>query len=171
MSGKGTVLAEETREDTAPPGAEIEASLWDRPGFLIRRLHQIHVALFLEECRSFDVTPVQYAVLTALSIAPGRDQITLARDAGIDRTNVADVLKRLAERGLIARRHGAADRRVRLAFLTPEGGALTRRMEAAMLRAQERLVAPLNESDRAHLMRSLAALVAANNEFSRAPTR
>ena len=159
------------RNDAAPPASEIEARLWDRPGFLIRRLHQIHVALFLEECRGFDVTPVQYAVLTALAIAPGRDQITLARDAGIDRTNVADVLKRLAERGLIERRRGAADRRVRLAYLTPEGAALTERMEAAMLRAQERLVAPLSEAERARLMRSLAALVAANNEFSRAPTR
>ena len=158
-------------EDAAPPAAEIEARLWDRPGFLIRRLHQIHVALFLEECRGFDVTPVQYAVMTALSIAPGRDQITLARDTGIDRTNVADVLKRLAQRGLIERRRGAADRRVRLAYLTPDGEALTERMEAAMLRAQERLVAPLTEADRARLMRSLAALVAANNEFSRAPTR
>ena len=163
MSGYG--------KDVAEPAGEIEARLWDRPGFLIRRLHQIHVALFLEECRSFDVTPVQYAVMTALSIAPGRDQITLARDAGIDRTNVADVLKRLAQRGLIERRQGAADRRVRLAYLTPRGEALTKRMEAAMLRAQERLVAPLNEADRARLMRSLAALVAANNEFSRAPTR
>ena len=158
-------------EDGATPASEIEARLWDRPGFLIRRLHQIHVALFLEECRSFDVTPVQYAVMTALSIAPGRDQITLARDAGIDRTNAADVLKRLAQRGLIERRQGAADRRVKLAYLTPEGEALTKRMEAAMLRAQERLVAPLGEGDRAQLMRSLAALVAANNEFSRAPTR
>ena len=157
--------------DAAAPAAEIEARLWDRPGFLIRRLHQIHVALFLEECRTFDVTPVQYAVMTALSIAPGRDQITLARDAGIDRTNAADVLKRLAQRGLIERRQGAADRRVKLAYLTREGEALTKRMEAAMLRAQERLVAPLGEADRAQLMRSLAALVAANNEFSRAPTR
>ena len=158
-------------EHAAQPATEIEARLWDRPGFLIRRLHQIHVALFLEECRTFDVTPVQYAVMTALSIAPGRDQITLARDAGIDRTNAADVLKRLAQRGLIERRQGAADRRVKLAYLTPEGEALTKRMEAAMLRAQERLVAPLGEADRARLMRSLAALVAANNEFSRAPTR
>ena len=163
-------MSGDARVDTAP-AAEIEARLWDRPGFLIRRLHQIHVALFLEECRTFDVTPVQYAVMTALSIAPGRDQITLARDAGIDRTNAADVLKRLAQRGLIERRQGAADRRVKLAYLTQEGEALTKRMEAAMLRAQERLVAPLDEGDRARLMRSLAALVAANNEFSRAPTR
>ena len=34
-------------------------SLMRRPGFLVRRLHQIHLALFAEECAAFDLTPVQ----------------------------------------------------------------------------------------------------------------
>ena len=126
---------------------------------------------FLEECREFDVTPVQYALMTALLLEPGRDQISLARDAGVDRTNVADVLQRLEQRGVITRKLSTQDRRVKLAFLTPKGKTLTRKMEAAMLKAQDRLVAPLSKKDRAQLMKSLAALVAANNEFSRAPTR
>ena len=58
--------------------ADLRTSLWERPGFLIRRLHQIHVALFLEECREFDVTPVQYALMTALIVTPGLDQITIS---------------------------------------------------------------------------------------------
>ena len=37
--------------------------LMSRPGFLIRRLHQIHIALFLEECAGVDITPVQYTLL------------------------------------------------------------------------------------------------------------
>ena len=28
--------------------------LWSRPGFLVRRLHQIHYALFFEECRALE---------------------------------------------------------------------------------------------------------------------
>jgi hypothetical protein len=44
-------------------------------------------------------------------------------------------------------------------------------MEDTVYRAQERLVSPLSETDRAHLMKSLAELVEANNKFSRAPTR
>ena len=40
--------------------------LQERPGFLIRRLHQIHVALFMEECAAESITPVQYSILTAL---------------------------------------------------------------------------------------------------------
>ena len=32
--------------------------LWSRPGFLVRRLNQIHYALFFEECTSPNITPV-----------------------------------------------------------------------------------------------------------------
>jgi len=74
--------------------------LWGRPGFLLRRLHQIHYALFFEECAGFDITPVQYGLLTTLSLNPDLDQNSLARELGIDRTNVADVLNR--QRRLLA---------------------------------------------------------------------
>src|SRR6266446_4438111 len=71
--------------------------LWGRPGFLLRRLHQIHYALFFEECAGFDITPVQYGLLTTVSLNPDLDQNSLARELGIDRTNVADVLNRSEE--------------------------------------------------------------------------
>ena len=77
-----------------------EMPLWGRPGYLLRRLHQIHYALFFEECAGFDITPVQYGLLTTLSLNPNLDQNSLARELGIDRTNVADVLNRLARRSL-----------------------------------------------------------------------
>ena len=73
--------------------------LWGRPGFLLRRLHQIHYALFFEECAGFDITPVQYGLLTTLSLNPDLDQNSLARELGIDRTNVADVLNALRDAG------------------------------------------------------------------------
>src|SRR5262249_56254952 len=73
-----------------------DMQLWGRPGYLLRRLHQIHYALFFEECAGFDITPVQYGLLTTLSLNPDLDQNSLARELGIDRTNVADVLNRLA---------------------------------------------------------------------------
>src|SRR5262245_22870620 len=73
-----------------------EMPLWGRPGYLLRRLHQIHYALFFEECAEYEITPVQYGLLTTLSLNPNLDQNSLARELGIDRTNVADVLNRLA---------------------------------------------------------------------------
>ncbi len=142
--------------------------LWRRPGFLVRRLHQIHSALFHEECAAFDITPVQYAVLSTISLNPGADQQSIAQDVGIDRTNVADVLSRLARRGLIRRQRGETDRRATLAWLTPEGETLTRAMLSAMRNAQERLLSPLDEPERDTFMSLLLRLIDANNDASRA---
>src|SRR5262245_21242648 len=73
-------------------------------GYRLRRLHDIHYTLFFEECAGYDITPVQYGLLTTLSLNPDIDQNSLGRALGIDRTNVADVLSRLARRVLVARR-------------------------------------------------------------------
>lgn len=146
-------------------------TLWERPGYLVRRLHQIHVAIFLDECAEFGMTPVQFAVVTALLNNPDADQITIAQEAGIDRTNVADVLARLEHRGLIVRKRGLADRRMRIASLTEEGERIGREMEHASLRAQAKFMAALSPEKRHQLMELMTELVVANNEFSRAPAR
>ena len=54
--------------------------LRQRPGFLIRRLHQIHVALFQQKCADFEITPLQYSLLSALAKRGTADQTTLAAD-------------------------------------------------------------------------------------------
>ena len=164
-----TLSKSRSAEDMAGTGSRTD--LWQRPGYLIRRLHQIHVAMFIEECTAFNITPVQYAVMTALLNRPGLDQISIAHEAAIDRTNVADVLARLEDRGLLQREVSASDRRMKLARLTPDGERIARDMEDHMQKAQERFVAPLSTGERAQLMELMSKLVAANNEFSRAPTR
>jgi DNA-binding MarR family transcriptional regulator len=155
----------------ARPGAPPRLPLWSRPGYLVRRVHQIHSALFADECRDYNITPVQYGVLTALLHFPGSDQVSLGAEVGIDRTNAADVLERLAERGLVKRERSERDRRMMLAYLTPEGEALTRDMHGAMQRAQERLLAPLAPGDRERFMAMLVTLVDAGNDLGRAAAR
>lgn len=150
------------------PGNKVLLPLWSRPGYLVRRLHQIHQALFAEECKAYNITPVQYGLLTALSVHPGIDQVSLAAELGIDRTNVADVLARLTARGLVRRESSPEDRRVKLASLTDAGARLTSQMHEAMQRAQDRLIAPLAPSERHHFMEMLARLVEANNQYGRA---
>jgi DNA-binding MarR family transcriptional regulator len=145
--------------------------LFSRPGFLVRRLNQIHYAMFFEECKQFNITPVQYGMLTALSVSPGLDQKALGHELGLDRTNTADVLKRLEERGLVTRKQSADDGRVKHAFNTAEGETITERMHASMLTAQKRLLAPLNDADKKKFMELLLILVEANNEFGRASMR
>ncbi|KJK18150.1 MarR family transcriptional regulator [Burkholderiaceae bacterium 16] len=159
-------------EDQAPseedPAKEL---LWARPGFLVRRLHQIHVAMFFEECKSASITPVQYAILTVLSVLPGLDQTSLGQEVGFDRTTTADVVRRLEERGLVERKDNPADRRTRHVHLTKEGQEVVASLRADMERAQERMLAPLRPAQRKVFMDLLATLVEANNDYSRTVLR
>src|SRR3954467_3698843 len=100
-----------------------------RPGFLLRRLHQIHVALFASKCARFDVTPVQYSLMSALALRGAADQTTLASDVALDRTTVTGALKRLQKRGLIRRTAAREDRRSQEFRLTPAGSRVLLRME------------------------------------------
>ena len=145
--------------------------LWSRPGFLVRRLNQIHYAMFFEECKTQNVTPVQYGILTALSLTPWLDQTAVGLELGLDRTTTADVLKRLQEKGLVDRRINPLDRRSRQAVITPEGLRVMGLLQSGMLRAQQRLLAPLSPRNREIFMKLLATLVDASNDYGRAPLR
>lgn len=146
--------------------------LQSRPGFLIRRLYQIHVALFAEECAAERITPVQYSVLTSLDQLGTVDQATLSRSVALDRTNVADVVARLEGRNLVKRRPSPQDGRMMLSSITREGCELLNRLEPAARRAHERTIAALPRNERALFLEALAYLVAsADQNGSRAASR
>lgn len=144
--------------------------LADLPGYHIRRLHQIAVAIFLQETEAHGVTPVQYAALQCVANAPGIDQRTLARTIGFDTSTIGGVIDRLEARGLLARNAKPDDRRVRLLALTPAGHALLRELQPDMQRAQKRILEPLAPRQRTEFLRMLRTLVETNNEHSRAPS-
>ncbi len=162
----------ETPKKAARPGkvkSRTYDELWNRPGYLIRRLHQIHVGLFVEECGGDDVTPVQSAILTVLQSGEEMDQLTLSTSVGIDRTSGADVIRRLERRGLLTRQSSKFDRRAKLVAITDAGKAFIKRVRPRMAKAQERLVAPLTDDEREEFYRLVNKLVDANNDASRAP--
>ncbi len=140
------------------------------PGHYIRRLQQIAVAIFLQECQAHGITPVQYAALQSIGNTPSTDQRTLARAIGLDTSTVAGVIDRLEARALVLRSASPEDRRVRLLTLTDTGRALLKAAVPAMQRAQQRILDPLPAAQRAEFMRMLKLLVAANNDMSRAPS-
>ena len=154
----------------AEPNA-VPHALADRPGFLIRRLHQIHVALFAEECGQQNVTPVQYSILTVAAAQPGLDQAALGYEVGVDRATLANVLGRLEARGLLRRVQGRADRRLKHVTLTAEGRKLLAGMVAAVQRAHERTIEALPPPERAAFLDALLVLVESGNGFGRARLR
>jgi len=151
--------------------ASFDRYLSRRPGFLIRRLHQIHLALFAEECAAFAVTPVQYSIMTVVAEQPGLEQARLAHEVGIDRATLANVVVRLESRDLVRRDTSANDRRLKLVTLTARGAALLELMDGPARRAHERTVEALPPEELAHFMEVLRRLVDAGNEYGRAPLR
>lgn len=144
-----------------------QTGLQERPGFLIRRIHQIHTALFMQECASEGITPVQYSVLTALDHVGPSEQIVISRAVGLDRTSTADVMQRLEKRKLVRRRTSTKDRRSKIATLTEVGETLLRRIDYAASQAHARTLAPLTGTERRELMHAMAKIVHAFEDVDR----
>jgi MarR family transcriptional regulator, lower aerobic nicotinate degradation pathway regulator len=155
---------------SAPQPAEPDV-LSSRPGFLIRRMHQIHLALFAEECAGFNITPVQYSIMTVIGAQPKLDQARLAYEVGVDRATLANVLARLETKGFVKRTACKNDKRLKLASLSASGVTMLERMRLAVQRAHERTIASLPKADRAIFLSLLMRLVDAENEYGRAPLR
>jgi DNA-binding MarR family transcriptional regulator len=143
-------------------------ALEDLPGHYIRRLQQIAVGIFMDETADVNVTPVQFALLFAASQQTGLDQRTLAGRIGLDTSTIGAVVDRLESRELIERKASPDDKRVRLLSVTPAGKKLLQGVMPAMLRAQDRMLAPLPKADRSKFMSMVKCIVEENKAWSRA---
>ncbi|MCH1880240.1 MarR family transcriptional regulator [Alcaligenes ammonioxydans] len=184
MSGLSMKNHTELKQEKGPKSGEAESlgpvkeenaelfrqKLWSRSGFLVRRLNQIHYAMFYEECKS-DITPVQHGVLSVLMGSPWLDQTTIGYELGLDRTTSAEVIRRLEEKGLLGRRVNPNDRRSRQTYITEAGLAVMQGLSAGMNKAQERLLDPLTTKQRQVFMDMLTRIVEHNNQYGRAALR
>jgi DNA-binding MarR family transcriptional regulator len=125
--------------------------------------------LFFEECGHATITPLQFGMLTVLTEHPeGIDIGALAIQMGTDRSNTADVARRLARRKYVRQEPAKSDRRKVVSRITKEGRAFLKRMEPPMQKSQERLLRPLSVDQRAALIEALRILVRTYNDKGRA---
>jgi len=146
-------------------------AVYTKPGYLFRRMQQIAVAIFVEECKAYDLTPVQYAALVAIHTHPGIDATRLSAVIAFDRSTLGNVIERLEAKRHVERRPAREDKRVKLLHLTRSGATLLRNIMPSVDRAQARMLQPLKSADRKVLMALLSQLVDLNNEASRVPLR
>jgi len=146
-------------------------AVYAAPGYLFRRMQQIAVSIFMEECRSFDLTPVQYAALIAMHTHPGIDATRLSAVIAFDRSTLGSVIERLEAKGYVERKPAPEDKRIKLLYLTKPGAAILREIIPVVERAQARMLQPLKPAARKTLLALLSQLVDLNNEASRVPLR
>jgi DNA-binding MarR family transcriptional regulator len=141
------------------------------PGHLLRRCQQIAVAIFLDACAEFDLTPLQFAVLESLCNDGPQDQVTLGGTTAMDRTTITVVLRNLEGRGLLRREKSRRDQRSKIVTVTSAGKRLLEAALPAVEAAQRRITAPLDADEAERLLELLEKLAKNNNAFSRAPER
>ena len=126
-------------------------------GHLIRRAQQRHAALWQEQV-SAEVSSVQYAALAVLERLPGASQSELGAELDLDRSTVADIVSRLARRGVIERLPHDSDRRRYSLTLTNAGLAEVSRLRPLVVQANARLTDPLSAGELSTL-RTLLELI------------
>jgi DNA-binding MarR family transcriptional regulator len=133
------------------------SALLTAPGYVVRRLQQAYIGAWL---RTVDpiLTGPQFAVLTAVETYPGTDQGSLAQSVDLDRSTMADIVRRLEERGLITRRTDVHDGRRKLLHLTKTGAQAVHEVNTRARRLDERLLETYPAADRRRLLAELTTL-------------
>jgi MarR family transcriptional regulator, temperature-dependent positive regulator of motility len=126
---------------------------------LLHRAGQQAEGVFIVECPPDALTPRQYAVLLAVDNNPEISQTGLVEETGIDRSTLADVVARLAKKGLISRERTRTDARTNALRLTPEGRTALETVHPAALKTDDRILTALKPEQRAELIQALQQIV------------
>lgn len=136
-----------------------------RPGFLLRRAHQIASAQFVEETSNFGVTTTQFGVLTVLALRQPIDQIGVAKILKLDRSTTGLVVQNLEERGLVARLLDPEDRRRRVLHLTTRGRDMLADLQGPSRKARDRVLSTFTPEEAQMLITLLSRFVTNHDEY------
>ncbi|HEX5599887.1 MAG TPA: MarR family transcriptional regulator [Hyphomicrobiaceae bacterium] len=128
-------------------------------------LHLLHRAgqradeLFTARMGEKDLTPRQYAVLKAVASMENPSQTALVEYTGIDRSTIADIVRRLIKRGMLQRRRTAHDARMYAVKLTPSGREALEAAEPIAKATEEQLLSVLPAQQRSIVVQALSTIV------------
>lgn len=140
-------------------GPEAPDEIRRAAGFLARRLYQAYTAAWARQVDA-TLTGPQFAVLSTVEAHPEVDQGTLATSVALDRSTMADVCRRLEDRGLIARSTAPSDGRRKLLSLTDDGNSALAAVRSRVAALEGELFGGHDDDGRGKLIDELAALSA-----------
>jgi DNA-binding MarR family transcriptional regulator len=107
---------------------------------VLHRAGQCADELFQKEIGDADLTPRQLAVLTTVGENEGLSQTGIVERTGIDRSTLADIVRRLSKKGLLQRRRTKDDARAYAVKLTDDGEKLLRRVGPLAKKVDQRIM-------------------------------
>jgi DNA-binding MarR family transcriptional regulator len=135
-------------------------------------LHMLHRAgqcagdVFHGEMKDADLTPRQYAVLLTVSTNEGISQTGLVERTGIDRSTLADIVRRMLKKGLLQRRRTKEDARAYAVKLTEEGRRILKSADPVTQRVDDRILEALPSKQRELFVEQLGLIVEALGRMS-----
>jgi len=117
-------------------------------GYLLRRAHQRHVAIFTAAVAESELTPTQFTALLKVAQLGKVTQNLLGRHAAMDPATIQGVVKRLIGRGLVRQGRDKMDRRTVVLEATEAGAGLIGGAVASARAAHEAVLAPLSADER-----------------------
>jgi DNA-binding MarR family transcriptional regulator len=136
------------------------------PAHLMRRCNQFYGDLFARETGDRELTKQQYLVLCALEQHEGVSQTALVEATGIDRSTLADMVRRMLLRGYLTRKRTEEDARANAVAITPSGRRILKAARLAAERAERTLLDPLAPQDRSRFLKYLALIAAAAEQYA-----
>ncbi len=140
---------------SVPMGLELE----DSAIHLLHRVGQCAADIYQSEMNGADLTPRQFAILIAVSQNEGLSQTRLVEKTGIDRSTLADIVRRMLRKGLLQRRRTKDDARAYSVKLTDEGQAVLNSAVPRVSRVDNRLLSVLPEERREKFLKDLEQIV------------
>jgi DNA-binding MarR family transcriptional regulator len=134
-----------------------------KAGFLVHFLHRASQradGLFALEIGELGLTPRQFAILQAVSAANGPSQTAIRAATGIDRSSIADLVRRLVTNGCLKRRRSKRDSRVYAVHLTSKGQQLLGAAEPGAIASDRALLSRIPEGQRTSIIQVLKMIVA-----------
>jgi DNA-binding MarR family transcriptional regulator len=116
--------------------------------------------------RDGDLTPRQLAVLVTVAQNEGVSQTGLVDRTGIDRSTLADIVRRMQKKGLLQRRRTKEDARAYAVKLTDEGKRVLRSAEPLARRVDDRILDALPSKQRELFIDELQSIVATLQKMS-----
>ena len=140
--------------------------LSESPSYLIKRCAQFFGDLYAYEIGSSELTKQQFTLLSALEHNDGVSQTALVEITGIDRSTLAEMVRRMLEKGLLSRERTEEDQRANAVLISPNGRKALRTARTASDRAEKAMLDSLPPAERQRFVKLLAAVASAGEAWA-----
>src|ERR1700742_1380894 len=141
-------------------------ALSESPSHLLKRCSQFFGDLYAHEVGSGELTKQQFTLLAALEHNDGVSQTALVEITGIDRSTLAEMVRRMLEKGLLSRERTEEDQRANAVAISPAGRKALRGARNAADRAERALLEALPLPDRQKFVKALSQIAQAAEQLN-----